>query len=109
MRVLLDRLTSHRYVIRQEIRSLLRAPDAPDGSGPIPGSRKTGEVDPKVITRMINKLERAGKLKRLWVAVPVASRAFGTTRQVGGPGAYWEERGRGVFVGLGNRLWLAGG
>lgn len=89
MRVLLDRLTSHRYVIRQEIRSLLRAPDAPDGSGPIPGSRKTGEVDPKVITRMINKLERAGKLKRLWVAVPVASRAFGTTRQVGGPWGTW--------------------
>ncbi|GAX74755.1 hypothetical protein CEUSTIGMA_g2202.t1 [Chlamydomonas eustigma] len=78
MQIILDRLKSHKFVIRQEIRSLVRAFEMPQegpGSLELPGSRSG--PDKKSIQRMTDVLEAAGKLKRLALKMPASRRSFG--------------------------------
>lgn len=70
--MLVERLESHRFIIRHEIRNLIRKQPVADGSG-----GAAPQPDSKSIVRMVEQLERAGKLKRVMLTLPV-SRSQGT-------------------------------
>ena len=112
MRCIVDRLASHRYIIRQEIRALVMAekevrdqqqqvvtepagavappPAAAAAVEPtipvllaILGSGRRPGPDRKSITRMVEALERAGQLKRLALTMPASRKSVGDTKKVG--------------------------
>jgi hypothetical protein len=83
MAVITSRLQSHRFIIRQEIRSLVRAVEPPPASqAPTPG-RSEGP-DRKSISRMIDGLEGSGLVRVMQIQVPALAKMVGNMRQASG-------------------------
>lgn len=62
----MERLGSHRFIVRQEIRALIRQEQQATGD-------TAPQPDRKSITRMVEQLERADRLKRVILTLPMAS------------------------------------